>query len=46
MNSFIIEVLTEKICVDEATTLGAVTVGVDANISKNDDVKAELELRS
>ena len=40
-NSFIIEVSAEKIWVDGATTLGAVAVGVEANISKNDDVKVK-----
>ena len=43
IDSFIIEVPAEKIRVNEAKTLGAVTVGVDANISKNDDVKGEVE---
>ena len=38
--------MPEKICVDEATTLGAVGVGVDANISKNDVVKGELGTRT
>ena len=43
INSFIIEVPTEKIRVNKANTLGAVAVGVDANNSKNDDVKGEVE---
>ena len=42
VNSFIIEVPTEKICVDEATSLGAVAVGVDTNFCENDVVKGEL----
>ena len=42
-NSFIIELPAEKICVDEATPLGAVAVGVDANLSKKDDVKSVVE---
>ena len=42
VNSFIIEVPTEKICVDEATALGAVAVGVDTNFCENDVVKGEL----
>lgn len=33
IDCFIIEVPAEKIRVNEAKTLGAVTVGVDANIS-------------
>ena len=36
------EVPAKKICVDKATTLGAVAVGVDANISKNEVVKGEV----
>ena len=42
VNSFIIEVPTEKICVDEARALGAVAVGVDANFCENDVVEGEL----
>ena len=42
-NSFIIELPAEKICVDEATPLGAVAVGVDANLSKKDDVRSEVK---
>ena len=41
--SFITEVPAEKIRVNEATTLVAVAVGVDANFSKNDVVKGEVE---
>ena len=37
ISSFIIEVPAEKIHVDEATTVGAVAVGVDANFRKEDD---------
>ena len=40
--SFIIEVPTDKISVNKDTTLGAVAVGVDTVISKNDIVKGEL----
>ena len=40
--SFIIEVPTDKISVNKVTTLGAVAVGVDTVISKNDIVKGEL----
>ena len=43
ITSLIIEVPAEKICVVEATTLGAVAVGVDANLSKKDDVKSVVE---
>ena len=43
INSFIIELPAEKICKDEAIPLGAVAVGVDANISKKDDVKSVVE---
>ena len=43
INSFIIEVPAEKIHVDEATTLGVVYFGVDANMSKSDYVKGEVE---
>ena len=43
MNSFVFEVPAKKICVGKATTLGAVVVGVDANISKNEVVKGEVE---
>ena len=42
INSFVFEVPAKKICVDKATTLGAVAVGVDANISKNEVVKGEV----
>ena len=42
VNSFIIEVPTEKVCVDEAKALGAVAVGVDANFCENDVVEGEL----
>ena len=42
VNSFIIEVPTEKICVDEAKALGEVAVGVDANFHENDVVEGEL----
>ena len=42
VNSFIIEVSTEKICLDEAKALGAIAVGVDANFSENDVVEGEL----
>ena len=37
ISSFIIEAPAEEICVDEATTVGAVAVGVDANFRKEDD---------
>ena len=37
ISSFVIEVPAEKICVDEATTVGAVAVGVDAYFRKEDD---------
>ena len=43
IDSFIIEVPAEKIRVNEAKTLGAVAVGVDAKISKSDNVKGEVE---
>ena len=43
INSFVIEVRAEKICVDEATTVGAIAVGVDAVISKRDNVKSVVE---
>ena len=43
INSFIIELPAEDICVDEATTVGAVAVGVDTNISKKNDVKSVPE---
>ena len=36
INSFVIEVPAEKICVDEATPVRAVAVGVDANFRKED----------
>ena len=39
INSFVIEVPAEKICVDEATIIGAVAVGVDANFRMEDDGK-------
>ena len=42
INSFVIEVPAEKICVDEATTVGAVAVGVDANFRKEDDGEVEV----
>ena len=42
-NSFIIEAPAEKIHVDEATTVGAVAVGVDADLSKRDNVKGVVE---
>ena len=41
INPFIVEVPAEKICINEATTLGAVAVGVDANISKSELIKVE-----
>ena len=37
ISSFIIEAPAKKIRVDEATTVGAVAVGVDANFRKEDD---------
>ena len=40
INSFVFEVPAEKICVDKATTVGAVGVGVDADISKKDNVES------
>ena len=43
INSFVIEVPAEEIRVDEATTVGAVGVGVDAAISKRDNVKSVVE---
>ena len=43
IDSFIIEVPAEKIRVNKAKTKGAVAVGVDANISKSDNVKGEVE---
>ena len=39
MDSFVIEVPAEKIRVDEATTVGAVAVGVDANFKWKTMVK-------
>ena len=42
VNSFIIEVPTKKICVDEAKAFGAVAVEVDANLCENDVVEGEL----
>ena len=42
VNSFRIEVPTEKICIDEAKALGAVAVGVDVNFCENDVVEGEL----
>ena len=41
ISSFVIEVPAEKICVDEATTVGAVAVGVDAYFRKEDDGEVE-----
>ena len=41
INSFIIEAPAEKIRVDEATTVGAVAVGVDANFRKEDNGEVE-----
>ena len=41
INSFVIEVPAEKICVDEATTVGAIAVGVDANFRMEDDGEVE-----
>ena len=43
INSFINEVPAERIPVDKATTVGAVGVGVDADISKKDNVKSVVE---
>ena len=43
INSFIIEVPAEKICVERASPLGAVAVGVDANLSKKDGFKSVVE---
>ena len=43
ISSFTIEVPAEKIRVDQATTLRAVAVGVDATISKKDYVKSVVE---
>ena len=43
INSFVIEVPAAKICVDEATTVGAVGVGVDADVSKKDNVESVVE---
>ena len=43
VNSFIIEVPTEKISVDEAKALGAVALGVNANICENEHVESEVE---
>ena len=40
INSFVNEVPAERIPVDKATTVGAVGVGVDADISKKDNVKS------
>ena len=42
INSFRIEVPAEKIHVGEVTTLGAVAVGMDANLRKEDDGEVEL----
>ena len=39
INSFVIEVPGERIPVDKATTVGAVGVGVDADLKKKDNVK-------
>ena len=44
INSFVIEVPAEKICIDEATTVGAVAVGVDANFRKEDDGEVGVNL--
>ena len=43
ISSFIIELPAEKICLDEATPLGAVAVWVESNLSKKDDVKSVVE---
>ena len=43
INAFVIEVPTERICVDEAVHLRAVAVGVDADLSKKDNVKSVVE---
>ena len=43
INSFVIEVPAERIPVDKATTVGAVGVGVDADLSKKDNVKSVVE---
>ena len=43
INSFMIKVPAEKIRVVETTTLGVVAFGVDANLSKKDDVKGRAE---
>ena len=43
INSFVIEVPAERIRVDEATTVGAVAVGVDADLSKRNNVKSVVE---
>ena len=41
ISSFIIEATTKKIRVDEATTVGAVAFGVDANFRKEDNGEVE-----
>ena len=41
ISSFIIEAPTKKIRVDEATTVGAVAFGVDANFRKEDNGEVE-----
>ena len=41
ISSFIIEAPAEKICIDKATTVGAVAVGVDANFRKEDNGEVE-----
>ena len=43
VNAVMAEVAAEKIRVEEATNVGVDAVKVDANISKNDDVKGEVE---
>ena len=43
INSYIIEVPAERIPIDKATTVGAVGVGVDADLSKRDNVKSVVE---
>ena len=43
INSFIIEVPAERIHIDEATTVGAVAVGVDAKLGEKDNVKSVVE---
>ena len=41
INSFVIEAPAEKIRKDEATTVGAVAVGVDADFGKEDNGEVE-----